>query len=320
MKIQSILPLQNQDMLFEDVSTVQLLRRFMDLSYNLSGSGGSAPNFATTNAYADALIKRVPEVAYSGRMFRGIILTATEALKCKSPVDLTNYITETAKMRQQTGLSSWAKTLKGCLAYLNGYGAPGVDSVGYSDPYSVRKVASSSNLSVLVIYEQHGMGVDYEKLVQYAEDHPEIFDEDAFKDKWDASSFKSRANAMLALTSSVGEVLAGHTDTVRLGMIILEGLGKKLSKPRNEWFGNPDTHLAERYMFRPDDYKLFYHALVVQTQGEKIRALNKKVKPPHPKSQYDKEAADSLSTEARWKEAQDDNEAQYGIRQPRFSE
>lgn len=306
-------------MLTEDVSTVQLLRRFMELSYSLSGSGGSAPDFATTNAYAAALIKRVPEVAYSGRMFRGITLAAAEALKCKSPIELTNYITETAKKRQQTGLSSWAKTLKGCLAYLNGYGATGVDSVGYSDPYSVRKGVSPNALSVIVIYEQQGSGVDYEKLVQYAEDHPEIFDEAAFKDKWDASSFKNRADAMLALTSSVGEVLAGHTDTVRLGMVILEGLGKKLSKPRNEWLGEPETHWAERYMFRPDDYKLFYHALVVQMKGEKIRTLNKKMKPPHPSSQYDKETADSLSTDARWKEAQDDNEAEYGIRQPRFS-
>lgn len=292
-------------MLQEDVSDEQVMSRFLAISHDLPHGDQSAQvvNYQKAHLVANSLIKRFPEVAYSGRMFRGIELNAKIAARYKSPAALMKGIQETASTRA-SGISSWSETLDGCIEYLN-YTRPGFDMVGYSDSYAVRKKTSKNRLRVIVIYEQQGTGVSYKALTKVADEMGDLGDKYAH---------------MLSMTGSVGEVFAPHEQNARLGLIILEGLGEKRKQTDMETKYDPETtHWAHRSMFKPGDYVLYLQALEKNMSGEKIRALHQKIKPIHTKSQYNKDKTDSLSTETSWEQAQQDNEAEYGIRQPRFS-
>lgn len=307
MRITQLLQL-NEGILLENLSTAQLVGRFLRLSHDVAGDGerwGKPVDRATFNAYATAIIRRIPEVAYQGRMYRGITLPGSVVRNCPTKRHLEQYILTTGLTQSASGIASWASTIDGCLSYMNEFGANGVERRGYDDPYYAKKTVGPDYIDVVVIYEQQGRGVDYKKLRKYVLANDEL------------KQMGEMYGMMLTTTSSVDEILAQHNNTLRLGLITIEGLGDKLRQPKDDW-GKIKTHYADRTTFRPDDYELFFQALTQFLSGQKPRDLKRKTKPHSDASQYNSTAVKSMSTEQRWKDARQNNEDTYGNPTPRW--
>lgn len=245
--------------LFEALDDNALITRFCEAAALYAQDRGSVAS--QINVLITAMLRRFPELRYSGRMFRGITISPELMYEHKDANSLMKAIVARSKKMSPDGLCSWSQTVEGVMGYIHDAVSPGYSFSPHEDVVAKART-NKHQVQCIVMYEQVGQGISFIALIKL------------IRDRAMTEIVRNHIN-MLRMTGGVKEVMA-YTGTPRIGLLIVEGLGAKGRATSMDKFdseraaqakadGNVDlerkykstanTHEMRRENFKPEQYQ-----------------------------------------------------------------
>ena len=296
MKISQIL---NEQYLLEALDDKALFTRMFEITNNASQSSRKwGPQLG---ALANAITTRYPEIRGHGRMYRYIQVEGEDFIKCESNSDVLDMISTHALKKAQQ-MVSWGKDLSGVIKYANQTDT-GLEVSAREEPFRKGRT-SAKYIGVGIIYEQVGEYFDYMKFFDLVERiAPELY-ADTETPGYGGYVYRDRSRAQRGreYLTPVTEVLATHTNTIKVGAYVAKGLGRKITPaPKQDW---KDTHYEDRKVFRADQFSMVKKVVQNSMEGQPPKAKDLKGRREFDdRSQYTPKRMGTMTSDKAWARA-----------------